>query len=162
MLIFCGQEHCLVDSNGRLKLPQRFIDDFTLRCGGEVVMHGLPEGAVALYPEDVYREMREREVGAVDSIGSSFAARRSLRRFGALTCPDTITRQGRITLPAAFREHAGLEPGCEACVVGVEIGVEIWSAERFAAEMAAINEHLRQKREREMLADLQTAGENRV
>ena len=62
MLIFCGQEHCLIDSNGRLKLPQRFIDDFTLRCGGEVVMHGLPEGAVALYPEEVYREMREREV----------------------------------------------------------------------------------------------------
>ena len=88
MLIFCGQEHCLIDSNGRLKLPQRFIDDFTLRCGGEVVMHGLPEGAVALYPEEVYREMREREVEAVDSIGSSFAARRSLRRFGALTCPD--------------------------------------------------------------------------
>ena len=112
MLIFCGQEHCLIDSNGRLKLPQRFIDDFTLRCGGEVVMHGLPEGAVALYPEEVYREMREREVEAVDSSGSSFAARRSLRRFGALTCPDTITRQGRITLPAAFREHAGLEPGC--------------------------------------------------
>ena len=77
MLIFCGQEHCLIDSNGRLKLPQRFIDDFTLRCGGEVVMHGLPEGAVALYPEEVYREMREREVEAVDSIGSSFAARRS-------------------------------------------------------------------------------------
>ena len=103
MLIFCGQEHCLIDSNGRLKLPQRFIDDFTLRCGGEVVMHGLPEGAVALYPEEVYREMREREVEAVDSIGSSFAARRSLRRFGALACPAPLTRQGSITHPAAVR-----------------------------------------------------------
>ncbi len=122
-------------------------------------MHGLPEGALALYPEEVYQEMRERETSEFDRIGSSFTARRSIRRFGALSYPDKITRQGRITLPVAFREHAGLKPGDEACVVGVEIGVEIWSVERFAQEMNDIQELQMQMRKQEIIAELHTTTE---
>ena len=95
-------------------------------------MHGLPEGALALYPEEVYREMRARELGDLDAVGASFAARRSLRRFGALTRTDRLTPQGRVLIPEPFRDYAGLVAGAEVCVVGVEIGLEIWSPERFA------------------------------
>ena len=118
-------------------------------------VHGLPEGAIALYPEEVYQEMRAREIGNLQQLGTSFALRRSLRRFGALTQMDTITRQGRVTLPAAFREHAGIAPGKEVCIVGVEVGVEIWEAGRFAEEMRAINQHLDDRREAEMARELQ-------
>lgn len=159
MLAFCGQEKCLVDANGRIRLTQRWVDDFMHRCGGEVVMHGLPEGAIALYPEEVYQEMRAREIGNLDQLGTSFALRRSLRRFGALTQVDTITRQGRVTLPAPFRDHAGIVPGKEVCIVGVEVGVEIWEAGRFAAEMQAINQHLDERRDAEMARDLQLERE---
>ena len=159
MLAFCGQEKCLVDANGRIRLTQRWVDDFMRRCGGEVVMHGLPEGAIALYPEEVYQEMRAREIGNLDQLGTSFALRRSLRRFGALTQVDTITRQGRVTLPAPFRDHAGIAPGKEVCIVGVEVGVEIWEAGRFAAEMQAINQHLDERRDAEMARDLQLERE---
>ncbi len=153
MLAFCGQDRCLVDGNGRIRLAQHFVDDFLRRCDGEIVMHGLPEGAIALYPEEVYTEMRSRELGRIDEVGSSFAMRRSLRRFGALTQPEKISRQGRVTLPVAFREFAELVPGSEVCVIGVEIGVEIWAAERYAAEMKAIDEYMRAKRDREMTLD---------
>lgn len=159
MLAFCGQEKCLIDANGRLRLTQRWVEDFLHRCGGEVVMHGLPEGAIALYPEEVYREMRAAETGKLENLGTSFALRRSLRRFGALTRVDCITRQGRVTLPAPFREHAGIIPGGEVCVVGVEIGVEIWEAARFAAEMRAINAHLAERRDVEMAAELKMGDE---
>lgn len=159
MLAFCGQEKCLVDANGRIRLTQRWVEDFMRRCGGEVVMHGLPEGAIALYPEDVYQEMRAQEIGNLQQLGTSFALRRSLRRFGALTQVDTITRQGRVTLPEAFREHAGIAPGKEVCIVGVEVGVEIWEANRFAAEMRAISEHLDERREAEMARELQVERE---
>ena len=135
MLSFCGQDRCLVDGNGRIRLSQHFVDDFLRRCSGEVVMHGLPEGAIALYPEEVYAEMRKRELEAVGEIASSFVVRRSLRRFGALTQPETISRQGRVTLPVQFREFAGLAPGGEACVIGVEVGEEIWSVERYLDEI---------------------------
>ena len=158
MLPFCGQENCLVDANGRVRLTQRWVEDFMQRCRGEVVLHGLPEGAIALYPEEVYRDMRAREIGSLEQLGTSFALRRSLRRFGALTVMDTITRQGRITLPVQLREFAGIAPGSEVSIVGAEVGVEIWEAKRFAAEMAAIGEHLTQRREAEMAKELQLGG----
>lgn len=143
-----------MDCNGRIKLSQHFVDDFMTRCGGELVIHGLPEGALALYPEEVYCEMRRQELAAVDRVAASFAARRSMRRFGALTLSDTITRQGRVSIPASFREYAGLEPGQELCVIGVEIGVEIWSVDRYLKEMGEIREHMMAKCNHEMAADL--------
>ena len=158
MLPFCGQENCLVDANGRVRLTQRWVDDIMQRCRGEIVLHGLPEGAIALYPEDVYRDMRAREIGSLEQLGTSFALRRSLRRFGALTVMDTITRQGRITLPSQLREFAGIAPGSEVALVGAEVGVEIWEAKRFAAEMSAINEHLTRMRDAEMEKELQLDG----
>ena len=135
MLEFCGEERCRVDANGRIRLTQRWVDDFLHKCNGEVVMYVLPEGAVALYPEETYREMRAREISDTDNVGASFAARRSLRRYGSLTMSAVLTRQGRVTLPERFRKLTGLQPGVEACVVGVEIGVEIWTSEKFDAEM---------------------------
>lgn len=149
MLEFCGEDRCLVDSNGRVRLPQRLVEDFLKHGNGDVVMYVLPEGAVALYPENTYLKMRERELSDTDAIGSSFSARRSLRRFGSLTRPEKITRQGRITLPARFRELTEITPGCEVCVVGVEIGVEIWAAGRFDAEMQQINLQLEKQRQQE-------------
>ena len=149
MLEFCGEDRCLVDANGRIRLNQRLVSDFLRKCEGNVVMYVLPEGAVALYPEETYREMREREISDADNVGSSFAARRSLRRFGSLTQPENITRQGRITLPERFRNMTGLTPGAEACVVGVEIGVEIWNAEKFDREMQEIDLQLAKQKELE-------------
>ena len=149
MLEFCGEDRCLVDANGRVRLSPRVVGDFLRKCEGHVVMYVLPEGAVALYPEATYREMRAREISDPDNVGSSFSTRRSLRRFGSLTRPDTITRQGRVTLPERFRTVTGLLPGVEACVVGVEIGVEIWAAEKFEAEMKAIDTQLEKQRELE-------------
>lgn len=147
-----------MDGNGRIKLAQHFIDDFQLKCGGELVMHGLPEQAIALYPEDVYLAMRRQELESVDRVASSFVARRSMRRFGALTRPELLTRQGRVTIPATFRDYAELTPGTEVYVIGVEIGVEIWNAARYLAEMAAIQEHWQEKSRREVADDLQSGA----
>ena len=149
MLEFCGEERCRIDANGRLRLTQRWVDDFLRKCNGEVVMYVLPEGAVALYPEETYREMRAREISDADNVGASFAARRSLRRYGSLTMSAVLTRQGRVTLPERFRKLTGLQPGVEACVVGVEIGVEIWTSEKFDAEMDEADIQLEKQRQLE-------------
>ena len=146
---FCGEERCRVDANGRIRLTQRWVDDFLRKCNGEVVMYVLPEGAVALYPEETYREMRAREISDTDNVGASFAARRSLRRYGSLTMSAVLTRQGRVTLPERFRKLTGLQPGVEACVVGVEIGVEIWTSEKFDAEMDEADIQLEKQRQLE-------------
>jgi DNA-binding transcriptional regulator/RsmH inhibitor MraZ len=119
-----------------------------------VVLHCLPEGAVAVYPEEVYRDMRRGEARPAERAGESLVFRRQLRRFGALSQSERISPQGRITLPASFREYAGLVPGGEMMVVGVEIGLEIWSRERWEQEMIRIQAHMADKGEREMAADL--------
>ena len=160
MPAFCGQERCLMDENGRIRLSSRFLADLIAANCTEVVLHGLPEGAIALYPESVYREMRQTAREEVERAAVSLAVRRSMRRFGALTEPQALTRQGRITVPPLLREYAALTPGRELCLVGVEIGLEIWNCDRYAAEMATIREHWTRRGEREMLADLAAADTN--
>ena len=154
MIPFCGQEKCSVDANGRLKLSPRFIRDFMDRCSGEVVLHYLPEGALAIYPEDVYLEMRSGTSRVAEKAGMSIVQRRMLRSFGALSHPETISPQGRITLPQAYRDKLDLQPGADIYQVGVEIGIELWNASRWEQELENINNHLLEKGEREMDADL--------
>ena len=154
MLSFCGQDRSSIDSNGRVKFSPRTVKDFMNRCNGEVVLHCLPEGALAVYPEEIYMQMRRAESRPAEKAGSSMLFRRTLRRFGALSSSEKISAQGRITLPSGFREMLELTPGTEIVVVGAEIGVEIWNAARWEAELQKINEHAAEKGEREMAADL--------
>lgn len=154
MLAFCGQDHCQIDANGRVKLSPRVIHDFMEKCGGKIVMLCLPEGSLAVYPENFYLEMRRQEESPAARAASSMVFRRELRRFGALSSADRITAQGRLTVPHGFREHAGLFPGVEIVVVGVEVGVELWNAERWGAELLKMNEHAIARGESEMADDL--------
>jgi MraZ protein len=154
MIQFCGQDKCSIDANGRVKLSPKFLADFAEQSSGQVILRCLPEGAVAVYPEPVYIQMRRSELRPAEKAAESLLFRRTLRHFGALSQQETISAQGRITLPPVYREHAGLSAGSEAVVVGVEIGVEIWSAERWAEELARLSEHIREKGEREIAADL--------
>ncbi len=153
MLAFCGVDKCSLDANGRIKLSPRFVEDFRA-AGGDLVLHCLPEGALALYPEAVYLEMRRKESSSASRAGESMMYRRMLRAFGAMSRPEKISPQGRITLPLEFREHAKLRCLSELALVGVEIGVEIWSAERWMEEQRKIQEHLLEKGRLEMMSDL--------
>ncbi len=155
MLAFCGQDRVLIDANGRLKLPPKLIEDFLAEGEGDIVFYCLPEGAVALYPERVFNEMRNRQPGEIREAGMSMLKRRDFRRFGAWSAAAKITPQGRLTLPAGFRETAALEPGTEAIIVGVEIGAEIWNLQRWQSELKLINEHERTRGDMELTRDLQ-------
>ena len=81
--------------------------------------------------------------------------RSAMRRFGALTVSENISRQGRITLPPLLRQHANLDSGAEAVVVGIEIGVEIWEAGRFQQEMESARQREQLKREREFTREVE-------
>ncbi len=154
MLSFCGHDRALIDANGRIKFSPRVIKDFNENNGYEVVLHCLPEGALAVYPEKTYILMRKSEPNPAEKASSSVVFRRIIRRFGALSRSEKITAQGRITIPAPYREYADIHPGKDVIVVGCEIGVEIWNPERWNKELDKMNKHFREKGEREMSADL--------
>lgn len=154
MLTFCGQYRCQMDANGRLKLNPQLIDGFMEQNAGKIVMHCLPEGAVAVYPENTYLEMRKNEQAAAAMAADSVVFRRKMRRFGALSSSARISEQGRLTVPQGFRDYGLLCPGEEVLVVGVEIGIELWSVERWNAELEKMDEHANAKGASEMAGDL--------
>ena len=156
MLSFCGQDRILIDANGRFKLPPRLISDFLADGSGDVVFYCLPEGALAIYPEKVYAEMRKREAADIQQAGLSMLKRRSMRRFGAWSTPASITPQGRLTLPPEFRAPTALTAGSEAIIIGVEIGVELWNLQRWQAEQLLIQEHEISRGDLELAQDLKT------
>ena len=129
-----------------------FLDLFS--GSGGIGIEALSRGA----KEAVFVEMREASARSLSDVGTSLIRRRELRRFGAMTLPDRITQQGRLTIPTGFRDFTALQPGTEAFVVGVEIGAEIWNAERWKREMDIVNGHLEQKGLEEMAADLRNTG----
>lgn len=153
MIAFYGQDLCVVDANGRIKLSPRVIGDF-MRKGPDLVLRCLPEGAIGVYSEDVFDTMENVSGNLVQQAGESVLFRRSLRAFGAMSQTEKISSQGRITLAPLFRNFAGLVPGSTAVVVGVRIGVEIWLQERWEMEQQKILEHMVQRGNMEMQADL--------
>jgi len=150
---FCGQDKCLVDANGRIKISPRFLADFQ-QFAGPVVVHCLPEGALGIYPTPVWLEMRRNESSIGGQAARSIVVRRQLRRFGALTQSEKISNQGRVTIPSHFRTMLQLEPGEDTVLVGAEIGIEVWNASKWQTELEILYEHERQKAEADMAADL--------
>lgn len=154
MLPFFGQEKISLDANGRVKLSPRFIADFKDSGEGDVVFFCLPEGGLAIYPEEIFLRMRKAELENAEKAVDSVLHRRRMRFSGAMTTSARISNQGRITIPNFMREDSGLEAGSEAVMVGIEIGVEIWSAERWALELDKMKKHRNEKGDREMASDL--------
>ena len=145
-----------MDANGRLRLSAGLWRDFARVAAAEAVLFCLPEGGLGLYPPSTLKTMRRQDRGSPVA-ADNLAFRRRLRRFGALAVSVEVTRQGRITIPPAFREHAGIAPRSAVALVGVEIGVEIWNLERWRGELARIRQHMTDKGEQEMEADLRRA-----
>ncbi len=154
---FCGQDRCLVDANGRIKISSRFLSDFQ-RLGGPVVAYCLPEGALGVYPAAVWLEMRHSEQPPGARAARSIVFRRQLRRFGALTQSERISNQGRLTIPTHFRVMLALEPGTEVVLVGCEIGIEVWNEGRWKQELEVLREHENRRAEADMAADLSALG----
>ena len=120
----------------------------------EVVLHCLPENALAIYPTEVWRQMRTEEPRPAVRAAGSLAYRRRLRRFGAFTQIEQLSNQGRLTIPVLFRDSLSLQPGGRAVIVGIEIGVEIWSETVWDKELAAIKEYESQRLRKEMDQEL--------
>jgi DNA-binding transcriptional regulator/RsmH inhibitor MraZ len=155
---FYGEEKCLIDANGRVKICPRFLELFRA-MGDKVVLHCLPEGALAVYPQQAWQQMRQFEPRPAARAATSLLHRRQMRRFGALTQIERLSNQGRLTIPNLFRDRLNLGPGAEACMVGCEIGIEIWNAGAWLVEAERVTEHELERGEAEMLADLRSGAE---
>jgi MraZ protein len=118
-------EHTLDDKN-RLTLPAKFREAF---AGGVVVTRGM-DGCLYAYNRDDFARLVER-MRALDPL--SRETRVMQRHFFSGATDAEPDKQGRVMLPAALLQSAGLSR--EVVVAGVYDHVEIW-------DRAAWRQHL--------------------
>ena len=111
-----------LDTKGRLIIPAKFREVL----GEEFVISKGMDGCLFVYANDDWNDF-EQKLTSLPLINKE--ARQFARFFLAGAATVEVDKQGRILLPAALREFAGLEK--DVVLVGVGSRVEIWSKDKW-------------------------------
>ena len=121
-----AHEHS-VDEKNRLTLPVKFRKSFD---GGIVLTRGI-DRCIAAYPRDEWERSLGKRIGELE--GLSRDDRRLQRFFFASAAEAELDKQGRVMVPAALMEHAGLDR--EVTVTGVYDHLEIWDRTKWGQQL---------------------------
>ena len=124
-----GEYEHTIDDKSRLTLPAKFRESF---AEGIVLTRGM-DGCLYAYTRSDWDRLVETRLSTLDPL--SREGRLMQRYFFASAAAAELDKQGRVPVPAALTEAAGL--GREVVVAGVYDHLEIWSR-------AAWREHLRE------------------
>ncbi|GAA8852869.1 division/cell wall cluster transcriptional repressor MraZ [Helicobacter pylori] len=126
--VFLGTHTPRLDDKGRLFLPAKFRDKL---AGGLVMTRG-QERCLYVFPMDEFVKITQRFQEAPTS---SKAARDYMRVFLSGASDEIPDKQGRVTVPAALRQYAGLERECT--VIGTGSRVEVWDTAAWEDYLAS-------------------------
>lgn len=126
--MFLGTHTPRLDDKGRLILPAKFRDEL---AEGLVITKG-QERCLYVFPTAEFARIagRLREAPMTQKTARDYG-----RVFFASASDESADKQGRITVPPALREYAGLDRDC--VVIGQFSRAEIWDSgawERFLAD----------------------------
>ncbi len=122
-------EHTLDDKN-RLTLPAKFRAAF---AGGVVVTRGM-DGCLYAYRRADWDALVENRLAGLDPLSQE--GRRMQRFFFSGASEVELDKQGRVMIPAALLDHAGL--GREVVVAGVRDHLEIWDRAKWRQELKEV------------------------
>ena len=120
--MFMSEYNHTLDTKGRLIIPAKFREVL----GEEFVISKGMDGCLFVYANDDWNDF-EQKLTSLPLINKE--ARQFARFFLAGAATVEVDKQGRILLPAALREFAGLEK--DVVLVGVGSRVEIWSKDKW-------------------------------
>ena len=120
--MFMGRYNHTIDPKGRLSIPSKYREIL----GDEFVVSKGMDGCLFVYANDYWNAF-EQKLTSLPLINKE--ARQFARFFLAGAATVEVDKQGRILLPAALREFAGLEK--DVVLVGVGSRVEIWSKDKW-------------------------------
>jgi len=128
--VFVGVYERQLDERGRVALPSSYRGDLGEQC---YLFIG-DDGCVSIRSTESFDQQAAELVEAVKRGETS---RNRMRAFAASATPATIDKQGRITLDARLREHAGIDPQSAVMVLGLIDQIEIWEPEAYRSNEAA-------------------------
>jgi MraZ protein len=130
--MFLGEYDLRIDPKGRLAIPAKFRDEFRGRL---VISRGF-DRCLNIHTLAEWQQVAD----ALVSLPATQLNPRRIARFtfsGAFDLgPD---RQGRIVLPLALRQYAGITD--EVVLVGVYTHLQVWARDLWAAEKQFVAEH---------------------
>ena len=136
--MFMGEYSHSIDEKGRLIIPSRFREEL----GSSFILTRGMDGCLCVYPQGEWQVLEDK----LKSLPLTNKNARQITRFlvsGAAACE--LDKQGRILVPAALREYAGLDK--EVVLTGNLERIEIWDKDRWGEissydDMDAIAENL--------------------
>jgi MraZ protein len=125
--VFLGTHRPRLDEKGRLFLPAKYREDL---AGGLVITKG-QDRCLYVFPAAEFARITE-------SMRSAPVTPKGLRDYSrvlfASASDETPDKQGRITIPLALREYAGLTRDC--AVIGANTRLEIWDSAAWESYLA--------------------------
>jgi len=121
-----GEHEHSLDEKNRLTLPARLRGAFE---DGVVVTRGL-DGCLYAYPRAAWEKLAER-INTLDPLAE--ASRKLRRHFFAGAAHGELDKQGRLVVPAALLERAGITR--ELTVAGVYDHLEIWDRSKWREQL---------------------------
>jgi MraZ protein len=122
--VFLGTHSPRLDEKGRLFLPAKYRDEL---ASGLVLTKG-QERCLYVFPLPEFERITE----ALRSAPVTAKAVRDYSRVFFASASDEIPdKQGRVTIPAALRDYAGLQRDC--VVIGANTRLEIWDADAWTS-----------------------------
>lgn len=129
--MFLGTHQPRLDEKGRLFLPARFREDL---AEGLVITKG-QERCLYAFPLDEWARITE---GLRTAPVTGKSVRDYSRVLFASASHEVPDKQGRITVPPALREYAGLTRDC--VVIGANTRVEVWDAAAWEAYLQQVEQ----------------------
>ncbi len=127
--MFYGEYEHALDDKGRVTIPSKLREVMAGRSIATLMLtRSVLDPCLTLYPPAEWEriETQIRSMSAVDLNARQY--RRQLFSGAVDVSPD---RAGRILLPPALREHAGIEH--EVVFAGVSTYIEVWAKDRWDA-----------------------------
>jgi len=123
--MFKGKYVYKIDSKGRINLPKAFRDVLQRNYDDRIVITNFDFCLVG-YPLAEW-ELLQEKVKLLPDFQEKILSFMRFFYSGATECQ--LDKQGRILLPSALRQYAGLDK--EVVIIGVSNRIEIWDKERW-------------------------------
>jgi MraZ protein len=125
-----GEFDHTIDEKNRLTLPAKFREAF---AGGLVVTRGM-DGCLYVFPREEWEASVEARLAELDPLSKE--GRLMQRYFYSGAAEADPDKQGRVMVPTALSDHAGL--GRDVVIAGVRDHLEIWDRAKWREHVREI------------------------